>query len=150
MVKEVTYEKGWFVTMEFKASTKIDAPPEKVWSVLTNAAAYPEWDPNMNRLEGNIALGEKVTAHTKLSDRAFPVKVAVFEPNRRMVWSGGMPLGLFKADRSFVLEPDGDGTQFHLKEQFGGPLLFLFKGTVPDLQPSFEQFAAGLKARAEQ
>lgn len=135
--------------MEFKASAKINASPERVWSVLTNGDAYHEWDPNMERLEGTIAPGETVLAHTKLSDRAFPVKITVFEPNRRMVWSGGMPLGLFKADRSFVLEPDGSGTKFHLKEQFGGPLLFLFKGTVPDLTQSFEQFAHGLKQRAE-
>lgn len=135
--------------MEFTAKTRIEAPPDKVWAILTDGAAYPEWDPNMVRLEGKIAPGEKVVAHTKLSDRAFPVKVTVFEPGRRMVWSGGMPLGLFKADRSFILEPDGDGTRFHLEEQFGGPLLFLFKGTVPDLTQSFEQFAHGLKQRAE-
>lgn len=135
--------------MEFNASIKIDAPPEKVWQVLTNAEAYPEWDPNMRRLDGHIALGEKVTAHTKLSDRAFPTKVTTFEPSRKMVWSGGMPLGLFKADRSFTLEPDGDGTQFKLREEFGGLLLPIMKNTVPDLTPSFVDFVEGLKRRAE-
>lgn len=135
--------------MEFKASIKIDAPPEKVWSVLTDGSSYHEWDPNMERLEGRVALGEKVTAHTKLSDRAFPVKVTTFEPARKMVWSGGMPLGLFKADRSFTLNPEGGGTHFHLNEKFGGLLLPLMKNTVPDLTPSFEAFVAGLKSRAE-
>lgn len=135
--------------MEFNASTTINAAPEKVWSILTDSASYPEWDPNMGRLEGTVALGEKVTAHTKISDRAFPVKVTVFEPGKKMVWSGGMPLGLFKADRSFVLTAVNDTTHFQLKEQFGGPLLFLFKGGIPDLTPTFEAFVQGLKARAE-
>jgi hypothetical protein len=26
-----------------------------------------------------------------------------------MIWSGGMPLGLFKGERSFTLAPRGDG-----------------------------------------
>lgn len=135
--------------MEYKASSRINASPEKIWSILTDADSYPEWDPNMVRLEGRVAPGEKVTAHTKLSDNNFPVKVTTFEPGKKMVWSGGMPLGLFKADRSFILEPDGDSTNFYVQEVFGGPLLFLFKGSIPDLTLSMENFVHGLKQRAE-
>ena len=70
---------------QFRAQTIIDAPPEAIWEILTDAPSYPEWDPNMERLEGRIALGEKITAHTKISDRAFPVTVSVFEPGQMMV-----------------------------------------------------------------
>src|SRR5689334_12755941 len=104
--------------MQFSASTTIAAAPETIWAILTDAPRYPEWDPGVDRIEGRIAAGEKVTAYTKLSPgRAFPAKVSEFEPGRKMVWSGGMPLGLFKGVRTFTLTPRGDGTTaFELRE----------------------------------
>ena len=136
---------------EFSATVNISASPETIWALLTNASGYPEWDPGMVRLEGNVAAGEKVTAYTKLSpDRAFPVKVTNFVPNKTMTWTGGMPLGLFKGERTFTLEPQADGTtQFTTREQFSGPLLPIFGRTIPDLSESFQNFANGLKQKAE-
>ena len=62
-----------------------------------------------------------------------------------------MPLGLFKGVRTFELSPAGAGaTRFHMREEYTGPLLALIWRTMPDLGPSFEQFARGLKAKAEQ
>lgn len=136
--------------MKFSTSISIDAPAMKVWQILTNAEAYPDWDPGMIRLEGEIAPGNKITAYTKISpDRAFPVTVTEFDPGRKMVWASKMPLGLFKGARSFVLTEKDGGIDFYLEEEFGGILLPLIGRTIPDLQPSFEDFARGLKTRAE-
>jgi hypothetical protein len=136
----------------YQATTTIAAAPDAIWALLTNAAGYPEWDPGVDRIEGRIAPGEKITAYTKLSPgRAFPVTVTEFEPGRRMTWASGLPLGLFKGQRTFTLLPKGDGvTEFTLREEFSGPLLALIGRTIPDLTSTFEQFAAGLKGRAEQ
>jgi hypothetical protein len=68
-----------------------------------------------------------------------------------MVWSGGMPLGLFRGVRTFTLAPDAGGASaFTMREEYSGPLLPLIWRSIPDLGPSFAQFAAGLKQRAEQ
>lgn len=138
--------------MEFRASTIISAAPDRIWAILTDAPGYPSWDPGVERIEGRIAAGEKITAYTKRDPkRPFPARVGEFAPGRRMVWSGGLPLGLFKGVRTFSLEPAGDGaTRFTISEAFSGPLLALFRRGIPDLNPTFEAFAAGLKARAEQ
>ena len=135
----------------FSASTNIKASADTIWKILTDAPRYPSWDPGVDRIEGTIAPGAKLTAYTKLSpNRAFPVKVTEFVPGSTMVWSGGMPLGLFKGVRTFTLAPKGDGsTDFSLREEFSGPLLFLIGRTIPDLTKTFRDFAAGLKARAE-
>jgi hypothetical protein len=37
-----------------------------------------------------------------------------------------------------------------MREEYTGPLLPLIWRSMPDLQPSFDTFAAGLKAKAEQ
>ena len=135
----------------YSATTTINASPTTIWSFLTEAKGYPNWDPGMDRVEGNIALGEKIKVFTKLSPgRAFPVEVTEFVPGQKMTWAGGMPLGLFKGVRTFTLSPKGDGsTEFTTREEFSGPLLPLFGRSIPDMTKTFEDFAAGLKAAAE-
>ena len=135
----------------YSATTIIKASPETIWAILTDAPGYPEWDPGVDRIEGRIAPGEKITAFTKLSPgRAFPVKVTEFVPGQKMTWMGGMPLGLFKGERTFSLTPQRNGVvEFTLREVFSGLLLPLIGRSIPDLTASFEQFAAGLKSRAE-
>jgi len=134
----------------YTASTTINATPDAIWRILTDAPNYPQWDPTVIRIEGTIASGNKITAYTKLSDRAFPVTVSEFQPGRKMVWSSGVPLGLFSGKRTFTLTPKGENeTEFTLHEQFDGLLLPLFGRSIPDMTKPFADFAAGLKSEAE-
>lgn len=134
----------------FETRTQIQAPAERVWALLTDAPNYTSWNHTVTGVDGTIALGEKITVHAKISpDRSFPVKVAELVPNQRMVWSSGMPLGLFKGERTFTLRPQGEGVEFHMREEFTGLLSGLIGKSIPDLTPAFEEFAANLKDRAE-
>ena len=136
--------------MEFKANTTINAPPEKVWAILTDTPRWPEWDPYCEKIEGQVVLGAKLKAFNKLSPgRAFPLKVTELTPNQKMTWSGGMPFGLFKGERTFTLTAANSGTEFTLRETFSGPMLGLIKKSIPDMNEAFREFAAGLKKRAE-
>jgi hypothetical protein len=135
----------------YESSAEIAASPETIWAILTDAGAYPSWDSGVTQVEGRIAPGEKLKVTSAANPkRAFPVTVSEFESGRRMVWSGGMPLGLFKGVRTFTLSPAGDGrTRFAMREEYSGLLLPLIWRSMPDLGPSFEQFANGLKQQAE-
>jgi len=134
-----------------QVSRTIAATPETIWAILTDAPAYTTWDSGVVKVEGAISSGAKIKVFSAVSpDRAFPVTVTTFEPGTKMVWGSRMPLGLFKGERTFTLTPRGEGTtEFHMQEVFSGPLLPLIGRSIPDLTPSFEQFADGLKARAE-
>lgn len=136
----------------YSASTTINASPDSIWGILTDAPGYPKWDPGIDRIEGTIAPGNSIKAFTKRDPkRAFPAKVSDFVPGRKMTWSGGMPLGLFRGVRTFTLTPQTDGSvEFTLREVYSGPLLPLFARSIPNLTRTFEDFAAGLKAFAEQ
>jgi hypothetical protein len=135
----------------YDADSTIEATPETVWAILTDASGYTRWDSGVEHVEGRIAPGEKIKVTSKSNPgRAFPVRVSEFEPARRMVWSGGMPLGLFRGVRTFTLSQQGNGaTRFTMREEYSGPLLPMIWRSMPDLGPSFQQFASGLKARAE-
>jgi hypothetical protein len=135
----------------YSATTKIQASPDTIWGILTDAPHYPAWEPGVDHIEGTIAPGQKVTAYIKANPKqAFPARVTEFVPGRRMTWTGGMPLGLFKGVRTFTLNPQGDGAiEFTIREEFSGPLLPLFAGSLPDMTKPFQDFVAGLKTRAE-
>jgi hypothetical protein len=135
----------------FATRTTIQATPEAIWRILSDAPGYPGWNSTVTRVDGRIALGEKVTVHAKVAPgRAFPVKVVVFDSPRRMVWSGGIPLGLFKGERSYELRSMGaGGVEFAMREDYSGLMAPLITRSIPDLQPAFDEFAACLKACAE-
>lgn len=134
----------------YSATTTIHASAETVWNILTDAKAYPSWDLSMDHIEGKLALGETVKFFTKLSAQAFPVKVTAFEPGRKMVLTGGMPLGLFKSVRTHTLTANKDGSiTFKTEEIFSGLLLPVFGKNIPDLTENFNNFATALKKRAE-
>ena len=137
--------------MEYRAETLIQADPERIWPILADASSWPDWDSGVQRIEGRVAPGERIKVVSEVNPgRAFPVKVTEFEPGRRMTWTGGMPLGLFKGVRTFELRPEpGGATRFTMHERFSGPLRPLIGRSIPDLGPSFDQFARGLKERAE-
>lgn len=135
----------------FSVTTSIRATPERIWALLTDAAQYPAWNNTVSGIDGRIAPGERITVHAKINPgRAFPVTVAEFTPAKRMVWSGGMPLGLFKGERVFTLSPLADGeVEFFMREEYSGLLSPLIARSIPDLQPAFNEFASDLKKAAQ-
>lgn len=137
--------------MRYATAITIGAPRARIWQLLTDAGGYPTWNPTVTRLEGTIALNQRIAIHAKVSPkRPFPATVVVLEPEQRMVWSNALPLGLFKGERSFRLQPQADGAVgFAMEETFSGLLLPLIGRSIPDLQPSFDAFAQALKAAAE-
>lgn len=136
---------------QFETSTTIDASPDRVWEVLTDTSRWPDWDSGVVSVDGELEPGKRIKVVSELNlERAYPVKVAELEPGRRMTWRGGMPLGLFRAVRTYRLSPDGHGrTRFEMREEFSGPLLPLIWRSMPDMDPSFRQFAEGLRRRVE-
>jgi hypothetical protein len=135
----------------YESSATIDAAPDAIWTVLTDARRYADWDSGVSKVEGTIAPGETIKVHTEANPgRAFPVKVTDYQSAKSMTWSGGMPLGLFKGVRTFTLTPENGATRFDMREEYTGPLLPVIWRSMPDLGPSFEQFARGLKATVEE
>jgi uncharacterized protein YndB with AHSA1/START domain len=134
----------------YEASSLIEATPEQVWPVLTDIAAWPDWDSGVTRVDGRLALGEKLSIAVAANPgRVFPVKVIQLDAPERMVFRGGMPLGLFTGERTYTLVPEGTGTRFTMRERYTGPLAGMIFKSIPDLGPSFGQFAEGLRQRVK-
>jgi len=132
----------------------IDASPQAVWEVLTDFAAYPTWNPFMDRLDGTPAVGAKLVVHmTPPGGRAMTFKptVLVVTAGRELRWLGKLGVGgLFDGEHSFVLTPLADGaTRLVQAETFSGLLVGLAKSTLGSTRLGFEAFNQALKDRVE-
>jgi hypothetical protein len=130
--------------------TIIQASPDRIWALLTDAAGFPRWNSTVTSIEGEIAEGKTLKLRVPAAgERVFKPKVSQVEPGRSMVWSDGMA-PMFKGVRTFKLTPKDDGsTEFSMAEEFSGVMLPMIKGSLPDFGPVFEAYARDLKRAAE-
>jgi hypothetical protein len=131
-------------------STTIQASPEQIWALLTDAAGFPRWNSTVTSIEGQIAEGQRLKLKVPSAPaRVFKPKVSHVEPGRSMIWRDGMA-PMFKGVRTFTLTPNRDGsTEFSMKEELSGLMLPMIKGSLPDFAPVFEAYAGDLKRAAE-
>jgi uncharacterized protein YndB with AHSA1/START domain len=137
---------------EYVTTCVIDAAPEAVWKVLTDADGYAQWNPEIVGIAGQLVSGGRITARVRLGDgatRSVTMRVTALDAPTRMEWVGGMPLGLFIGRRTFTVTPSARGSEFRLHLQMSGALSSLIIKSVGDRQPEIDSFAAALKARAE-
>lgn len=138
--------------LHFETTTTIDALPERVWATLLQTDRWPAWGAGIERVDGRLGPDQKLTLHVADASRPFKLQVSQWQPGQRIELRGGMPLGLFVGTRTYRLDPEPVGTDrtvFSMVETFTGPLSGLIGRTIPDLQPSFDAFAAGLRAAVQ-
>lgn len=134
----------------YRVETHIKAPRDRVWAVLTQEMPRDPTPFGILKIDGHIAPGSRLKLWSEVApNRAFTLKIIAFDTPARMVWQGGMPLGLFTGTRRFTLTSTANGTQFAMDEAFRGALSSMIVKSMPDLTPSFEKFAQALKERAE-
>jgi hypothetical protein len=135
----------------YEATTRIDAGPDEVWPHLVDVGGWRDWDSGVDRVEGRVALGEQLTLYaTMIRSRPFTVTVTELRPGEAMRWRGGLPFGLAVIERTYMLDRQDDGgTVLTVREDQTGPLAWVTERSTPDLNPSFRQFCAGLRTRAE-
>ena len=140
---------------DIQTQIEIDAAPPVVWAILTDFAAYPDWNPLITSIEGDPVVGERLRVRVEPpGGRAttFSAPVRRVESARELRWRGylGVPQ-IFAGEESFRLAPtDSGGTTFHHDERFSGvlavPMLWVLRTRT---EQGFEAMNAALKARAE-
>jgi len=140
--------------MDLRAEITIAASAERVWQVLTDFAAYREWNPFMLEASGRAGKGERLTIRMQpVGGRAmtFTPTVLEAEPRHRLCWLGRLLLpGIFDGEHSFTIEPADGGVRLVQEEQFRGVLVpLLAKRLKNGTGPAFEQMNIALKTRTE-
>lgn len=133
---------------------EIDAAPETVWAILTDLAAYPDWNPFITASEGTVAVGERLTNRLEPpGGKALTIKPTVAEVDHGRVfeWLGRLAIPFVFAGRHrFELVPNGDGTRLIHTEHFTGLLVpFMKESLDTKTVAGFEAMNSALKVRAE-
>ena len=132
----------------------IDATPQAVWAVLTDFAAYRDWNPFMDRAEGTPEVGAKLVIHMVGNGgrgMTFKPTVLAATPGQELRWLGRLGFGgLFDGEHSFLLTANADGTT-HLThgERFSGILVAAMKSNMKNSHAGFDAFNSALKQRVE-
>lgn len=137
-------------TKQIKTSILIHSTPEKVWEILTDFENYPNWNPFIRSLKGEIKVGQHF--NVEITDMKFKPKLLVFEANKELRWIGKLLFkGVFDGEHSFCIEDHKDGTlTFKHEEIFNGLLVGLFaKKLDTETKEGFEMMNQKLKELAE-
>ena len=144
--------------MAVTSSTNIDAPADKVWSVLADLGSIYKWNPGVakSHTTSELTQGEGATRHCDLDDRNYLEERAFDwregESFKIDVFESSMPLESNIV--TFQVAPDADRTNvtvtvdYKLKYGIIGALMdVIFAKRM--LQNGFDDMMAGLKYHVE-
>lgn len=139
-----------------KTEIEILAPPEKVWSIITDIEKWQEWNPTINRSAGQATLGSAVTI-TMMSDEAgkdgpkYSPQIIQLDEPKYFHWRAHMMAGfIFTNDKIIELEKTDTGTKITHKETFKGLMAFFMKGQMEKgVPPMLNMMNDALKQLAE-
>lgn len=141
---------------EIKTEILISAKPQKVWSILTNFDNYPNWNPFIKSIKGDVKVGNKISVRIEPPESegmTFKPRIITFEANKEFKCLGHLLFkGLFDGKHKFELIDNENGTTtFKQSEKFKGILVPLFKKQLDNnTKRGFEEMNKKLKELVEQ
>ena len=75
----------------YRSEFEIEASDKQVWAVLTDFESYPDWNPSLPAISGELSEGSTVSLTLGMPGRPnLKVKATLQEvtPNRRITWHG--------------------------------------------------------------
>ena len=131
----------------------LDAPAVAIWRVLTDFAAYPEWNPFIRKIFGEARVGARLDVTAEPMGRkpmTFHPPIRVAEPNRELRWLGRVLVpGIFDGEYAFIIEEQAVGCRLRHEETFRGLLVPAFGAMLRDTERSFHALNLALKRRVE-
>lgn len=126
---------------------QIAASPAKVWALLVNASSWPKWDEHIEKVTASGLLRTGMPFVWTTGGTAIHSQVQLFEPERRLAWTGTALTA--KAIHVWQLEPIPQGhTMVTVRESMDGPFLAqLFSSRK--LAEADTEWLASLKHAAE-
>ena len=142
---------------QLRSQIEIQATPERVWQVLTNFSAFPDWNPFIRSVEGDLEKGARLRVHIKPPKgmgMTFRPTVLKVELNAEIRWSGSLLRpGIFDGEHFFLINPLGEEgrVQFIQGESFRGIMVPVFglMGIMKNTLQGFEEMNQALRFRAE-
>lgn len=140
---------------EHRIETRIDinAPPSRVWALLTDFAAMSSWNPFIRSISGELKEDARLSvliAPPGKSGMRFRPTVLAVRPEQELRWKGRFLIpGLLDGEHYFMVEPIATGVRFTHGELFSGILVGLMRNSLSATEEGFKAMNMALKERAE-
>jgi uncharacterized membrane protein len=144
--------------MKVEHTTRVAAPPKRLYDVIMDPARLRDWVTIHHRLEGSppspLTKGSELTQSLKLAGKKFKVHWTVVEnePCERVLWVGKGPVAS-RARVEYRFTPNGDSTDFFYLNEYdipGGALgRFAGKAVARVTQKELEGSLQRLKSLVE-
>ncbi len=133
----------------------IESSPERVWAAITEFKNFPQWNPFMQRVTGEIKTGARIEVFIQPPGRKGMVirpKILKVDPSHELRWLGRLYLPwLVDGEHALIIEASSEtSVKFIQREKFTGLLVPFARGILRDTQRGFEEMNKALKRRAEQ
>ncbi len=126
----------------------VDAPIETIWSLQTDVAAWPSWQPDVDGAESEGALAVGSVFRWQTAGLDITSTVGQIDPPHRIVW-GGSAQGI-TAVHFWSLEPKADGVLVRTEESWAGePVEAQVETLQGALDGSLRAWLENLKRAAE-
>lgn len=137
---------------EINTEIVINATPEKVWKILVDIERYPNWNPFITSIKGEMEKGSKIVVSIKPPNgngMTFKPTILTKIDHKELSWLGKVIFkGLFDGKHKFELIDNGNGTTtFIQSEEFTGVFVWLFN--PQKTMSGFNQMNQKLKELAE-
>lgn len=140
---------------ELKTEIHISSSPGKVWEVLMDLPNWKNWNPIVNKIEGQLEIGQELSI--TMSDKKgndgknYKSTITAVEEGKRFSFIGVMMAKfLFSAERIIELKANGEGTHFTQVEIYNGLMVPLFwKKLSEHAHPMLTSMNEGLKKTVE-
>ncbi|MGS1047451.1 SRPBCC family protein [Burkholderia glumae] len=135
------------------ADTFIDRAPADIWEIVSDSAAYPDWNHFITRVDGEFREGETIRIVLGAGPDAmtFNPTVLIVRPEQDQCWHGSVWIrGIFDGAHCIHLTTVTGGTRLEQTESFSGLLVGrLTKDIIEETQRSFEAMNAAVKQRVK-
>ncbi len=136
-----------------QADIFIDRPPADVWTVVSDTAAYPVWNPFITRVDGDLREGETIRIVLGIGpdSMVFKPTVLVVRPPNDLCWRGSVWIrGVFDGTHCIHLTAVTGGTRFEQTESFSGLLVGrLTTDVIEATRRNFQAMNNAVKRRVE-
>jgi len=157
---------------EIYTEIEINASARIVWNILTDFDNFPNWNPFIQKISGDLREGAQIEAFLKppknyrffgqaktnsfckppnSNGMKFKPKILAYKPEEELRWLGNLWIPkLFDGEHSFIIEKISENkVLFIQKEKFSGLFVPFFSGLLKDTKSGFEMMNMALKKEAE-
>lgn len=141
---------------EIRTEIQINTSAEKIWNTLTLFDKYPDWNPFIKTLKGELKQGKQLEVYLtppNSKGMTFTPTVLDVQSNKTFRWKGKLLIkGLFDGEHIFEIHDNKNGSCIFVhREEFSGILVPFLKDMLDNsTRHGFELMNRALKKKCEE